>query len=422
MGRLLTIVLLCAIVSCASILHSAEARNDASSKPAKPTKPVCSATSCPANSVCKVTGNTIKCSCAAGFGERRGQCLSAACISANCPANSTCATGKNKKVACQCNAGFKSVRGQCVTLNPCASTTCPTNAACFNEAVGDDIKARCRCGANFVLQNGVCVPLDPCAKKVCQPNAACTVTGGKAVCSCKSGFIAKGDVCAVLSCAGVRCQANAACSVASGKAVCSCKPGFKASRGRCIAADPCASATCPVDSTCSAVNNMAVCTCNDATFTIVEGVCTPLDNGGDDVSTLYLAGHNDARAAVGVAPLEWDDAIAAQATSWAASLASSGCELTNGDNADLGQNLAMADGAMTPEDAVAEWVAAAALYTPAAYPGGCSEADGACDYYTQVIWGATTKVGCGSSSCASGATIHVCDYSPAGNVDGELPF
>jgi pathogenesis-related protein 1 len=44
-----------------------------------------------------------------------------------------------------------------------------------------------------------------------------------------------------------------------------------------------------------------------------------------------------------------------------------------------------------------------------------------CGHYTQVVWAATERVGCGLAQCAGlafGATI-VCNYSPAGNSGGR---
>eukprot|EP00897_Mesotaenium_endlicherianum_P002977 jgi/Mesen1/2707/ME000168S01773 len=78
MGRFLRIVLLCALVSYASVLQSAEARTGAGAKAdkGKPAKVVCTATSCPTNSVCSVKANKIKCTCSPGFKEKKGQCLS----------------------------------------------------------------------------------------------------------------------------------------------------------------------------------------------------------------------------------------------------------------------------------------------------------------------------------------------------------
>ena len=38
---------------------------------------------------------------------------------------------------------------------------------------------------------------------------------------------------------------------------------------------------------------------------------------------------------------------------------------------------------------------------------------------SQVVWKATTEVGCGFANCAGGALV-VCEYAPPGNVLGEF--
>ena len=45
-----------------------------------------------------------------------------------------------------------------------------------------------------------------------------------------------------------------------------------------------------------------------------------------------------------------------------------------------------------------------------------------CGHYTQVIWGDSTKVGCGMAMCdASKEQVWVCRYQPAGNWIGKKP-
>lgn len=53
-----------------------------------------------------------------------------------------------------------------------------------------------------------------------------------------------------------------------------------------------------------------------------------------------------------------------------------------------------------------------------------------CGHYTQLIWASSVKVGCARKTCSTvyenpdfnGATIVVCDYSPAGNDIGQKPY
>jgi pathogenesis-related protein 1 len=138
------------------------------------------------------------------------------------------------------------------------------------------------------------------------------------------------------------------------------------------------------------------------------------------------AAHNQVRAAHGVAPLDWDPALAAIAQGWA-----NQCIDTDGNglidhNANrsdtyptyVGENVYGSSGGASGTDAVALWVSEEADYDYA--NNTCS---GVCGHYTQVVWAATLHVGCGISSCPNltyGSTI-VCDYGPGGN-DGGRPY
>lgn len=70
--------------------------------------------------------------------------------------------------------------------------------------------------------------------------------------------------------------------------------------------------------------------------------------------------------------------------------------------------------------AVSAWGAEASAYNYAA--PGFSAATG---HYTQVVWKASTKLGCGVTNCGSRAGILpgfvVCRYTPAGNYLGQFP-
>ncbi len=43
-------------------------------------------------------------------------------------------------------------------------------------------------------------------------------------------------------------------------------------------------------------------------------------------------------------------------------------------------------------------------------------------YFTQVVWAMTLRVGCGKATGNDGNEYWVCNYDPAGNMDGESPF
>ena len=48
--------------------------------------------------------------------------------------------------------------------------------------------------------------------------------------------------------------------------------------------------------------------------------------------------------------------------------------------------------------------------------------NGMVGHYTAQIWHATTHVGCGVSQCNDHSVLWVCQYYPAGNYMGQLPF
>jgi pathogenesis-related protein 1 len=127
--------------------------------------------------------------------------------------------------------------------------------------------------------------------------------------------------------------------------------------------------------------------------------------------------HNDARAKVGVGPLEWSNEIGAYAQEWANHLAANGCQLAHRSNGLYGENLFWRMPATTADVVVASWVAESADYDAA--NNTCAAQT--CGHYTQVIWANTSKLGCGVASCGT-AQIWVCNYDPRGNVMGQKPY
>ena len=152
--------------------------------------------------------------------------------------------------------------------------------------------------------------------------------------------------------------------------------------------------------------------------------------GGESGSTftreeagLILALHNRARTAVGTPPLTWSDELARYAQEWADHLASSsGFEHRpeSGRWKQLhGENLYMGTAAYYGLDrAVQAWIEEKNHYNG----GPISEANvAAAGHYTQVVWRETRAVGCGKA-LRDGQLIVVCNYEPAGNIEGERPY
>ncbi|EKM59284.1 uncharacterized protein PHACADRAFT_86217, partial [Phanerochaete carnosa HHB-10118-sp] len=124
----------------------------------------------------------------------------------------------------------------------------------------------------------------------------------------------------------------------------------------------------------------------------------------------YLDSHNSIRSQHGASPLTWSDDLASSALSWA-----EGCQFTHSDGAlgPFGENLAAGTGSFTTSAAVD----AATTVDPA---------NPTFTHFTQMVWKATTQVGCGVASCNNifdskfgPATYHVCLYNPVGNVIGQ---
>ena len=156
-------------------------------------------------------------------------------------------------------------------------------------------------------------------------------------------------------------------------------------------------------------------------------------------SAAVLATHNKARAEVGAPNLKWSTTLQQKAEKWAAELkTNNNCVMKHSGS---GENLYWASAKKTATskdasgnwiwqdsvqdvkeaDAVGSWVSEKQWY---AYPANtCSAPQGkACGHYTQVVWKATTEVGCGKAVCADKTQVWVCNYSPAGNVVGQKPY
>jgi uncharacterized protein YkwD len=133
--------------------------------------------------------------------------------------------------------------------------------------------------------------------------------------------------------------------------------------------------------------------------------------------------HNRERAMTGsgVSALRWDAQLAGAAQAWADRLASRGCQLQHSSSG-YGENLFWTSGRnATAEQVVGSWVSEKAGYRHGPF-GGAGSCGLACGHYTQVVWAASRRLGCGMGSCAGGAEIWVCNYDPPGNVLGQLPF
>lgn len=126
-----------------------------------------------------------------------------------------------------------------------------------------------------------------------------------------------------------------------------------------------------------------------------------------DISGEVLSKHNALRAKHGVPALSWSSKLANTAQDWA-----NKCVFEHSNNG--GENLAQGDG-FPPAQFVQNWYDEIGQYdfnNP-----GFSDGTG---HFTQVVWKSTKQVGCGLAQCEGGALL-VCNYSPAGNLEGAYP-
>lgn len=131
-----------------------------------------------------------------------------------------------------------------------------------------------------------------------------------------------------------------------------------------------------------------------------------------------LDAHNAARSEVGNSPLVWDDALVADAQSWADHLVSLG-SLVHASLDGQGENLYMQSNLDNPcTNAVNAFVSEKSVYHGEKIGEGDFMAYG---HYTQVTWKSTTKVGMAVAS-GNGKTFVVARYTSPGNFMGETPF
>jgi hypothetical protein len=113
--------------------------------------------------------------------------------------------------------------------------------------------------------------------------------------------------------------------------------------------------------------------------------------------------------------LTWSADAASKAQEWA-----SQCNFVHsqGQLGDFGENLAAGTGDYTIPMAVKDWTDEASQYDPA---------NPQFSHFTQVVWKATTQLGCAVATCNGifdasfgPAQFYVCEYYLPGNVEGEF--
>lgn len=144
-----------------------------------------------------------------------------------------------------------------------------------------------------------------------------------------------------------------------------------------------------------------------------------------------VAAHNAVRARAMPAPapalpaMTWHEGAASTASAWVER-----CEFKHNTaiTGTYGENIfAMYGSRPTPTQVVEDWASEAPRYDYA--NNRCS--GGECGHYTQLVWRASTGVGCASKLCTENSPFGagntpwifwVCDYAPPGNVIGQRPY
>lgn len=135
-----------------------------------------------------------------------------------------------------------------------------------------------------------------------------------------------------------------------------------------------------------------------------------------------IAAHNAERARAGVSPLIWDSALGAAAATYAQQLARTSRFAHSDRRArpGVGENLWMGSrGIYSIETMIEGWSSEKRWFHAGVFPNVSRTGNWAdVGHYTQMIWPATTRVGCAIASTALTDYL-VCRYANKGNIDGR---
>lgn len=126
----------------------------------------------------------------------------------------------------------------------------------------------------------------------------------------------------------------------------------------------------------------------------------------------------DPAAASPLPPLQWSTELAAVAQAYADQC------IFDHSGGPYGENLFASSGMSTPVDVVTKWAAEVSDYDYAT--NSCTAV---CGHYTQIVWAASTSLGCGVTNCTENSPFGggawqnwVCNYDPPGNFIGQQPY
>ncbi|MGN6818489.1 MAG: CAP domain-containing protein [Sphingomonas sp.] len=169
---------------------------------------------------------------------------------------------------------------------------------------------------------------------------------------------------------------------------------------------------------------LAACGGTSAPERVVEprADAAPAPRGAALRRQLKLTRHNDARHAVGVASLVWDDGLAAHALGYARDLARTRrfehAPQPMGPGRE-GENLFTGTrDAYSYAEMIQYWIDERKWFVNRPAPDFSTTGNGeAVAHYTQIVWRTTTRVGCAVASNDRDDYL-VCRYAPPGNVIG----
>jgi len=134
--------------------------------------------------------------------------------------------------------------------------------------------------------------------------------------------------------------------------------------------------------------------------------------------------HNKYRAPLGIPDLTWSSSLAMSAQAWADQLASSHGTSHSSSRINVGENISWGTANSNDVTALIDlWGSEKEDFVPGMDYPDCSSTGSQSSvwHYTQMIWRTTTQVGCGVGT-DNGKIYLVCQYSPAGNIRGQLVY
>ncbi|XP_060589828.1 cysteine-rich secretory protein 3-like [Ruditapes philippinarum] len=147
--------------------------------------------------------------------------------------------------------------------------------------------------------------------------------------------------------------------------------------------------------------------------------------------TVIVDAHNEERrivspSASNMMAMSWDDDLASTAQRWADTCPSGhdkSYDRAEFGKFNVGQNIAWGSPGMSWTKAVKLWADEKYDYD---YNTNKPKAPGkVVGHYTQVVWATSIRVGCGYALCnqrGKDTDVFVCNYGPAGNMQGEKPY